>query len=273
MGLTVYAENMGFFHKGSGGKGIAPGDVCMTPPPPPAGPIPVPYVNIAQASDLTKGSKTVKIDGEPTALEDVSEVSTSSGNEPGSQPPKGVVTATNKGKASFTLWSFTVKVEGKGVCRHGDPMFQNEMSTPPNIVCMSAVVKANVELYTAMLAYAGKPCPPGREEPPPTKTTKSQREAVRGDGPCWSCGKKRNQGAWSNGKRYNRGKRWTADHQPPQSYVWKYLGGCHPEVEAEFEKWKASTKSVQPQCAGCSCSQGGSASSNDVTDFLTFMGI
>ncbi len=126
MGLTVYAENMGFFHKGSGGKGIAPGDVCMTPPPPPAGPIPVPYVNIAQASDLTKGSKTVKIDGEPTALEDVSEVSTSTGNEPGSQPPKGVVSSTNKGKASFTMWSFTVKVEGKGVCRHGDPMFQNE---------------------------------------------------------------------------------------------------------------------------------------------------
>ena len=63
MSLTVFAENMGLFHKNSGGKGIAPADVCLSPPPPPSGPVPVPYVNTLQASDLTKGSKTVKIDG------------------------------------------------------------------------------------------------------------------------------------------------------------------------------------------------------------------
>lgn len=27
MGFTAFAESMGFFHRGSGGKGIAPGDV------------------------------------------------------------------------------------------------------------------------------------------------------------------------------------------------------------------------------------------------------
>ena len=77
MGLTVYAENMGLFHKGSGGKGVAPADVCLSPPTPPAGPLPVPYVNNLMASDLAGGSSTVKMDGEPTALEDASSVSTS----------------------------------------------------------------------------------------------------------------------------------------------------------------------------------------------------
>lgn len=39
MGLSVFAENLGLFHKGSGGKGVAPGDVCLSPPPPPTGPM------------------------------------------------------------------------------------------------------------------------------------------------------------------------------------------------------------------------------------------
>ena len=77
MGLTVYAEGMGLFHKGSGGRGVAPGDVCLTPPPPPAGPLPIPYVNMCSASDLDKGSSTVLVDDEPTALEDASNISTS----------------------------------------------------------------------------------------------------------------------------------------------------------------------------------------------------
>jgi uncharacterized Zn-binding protein involved in type VI secretion len=124
MGLTVFAEKMGFFHKGSGGHGVAPGDVCLSPPPPPAGPAPIPYVNSVSSSDLSDGSQSVKIDGEPTALEDSSTVSTSTGDEAGTQGGN-VVTHKTKGKAAFTLWSFTVKVEGKGVGRHGDPMGQN----------------------------------------------------------------------------------------------------------------------------------------------------
>jgi hypothetical protein len=38
-------------------------DVCETPSPP-AGPIPIPYPNIAKASDTSAGSKTVKTEGE-----------------------------------------------------------------------------------------------------------------------------------------------------------------------------------------------------------------
>ncbi|TIL81948.1 MAG: DUF4150 domain-containing protein, partial [Mesorhizobium sp.] len=126
MGNSVYADGMGFFHQGSNGKGIAPGDVCLSPPTPPGVPVPVPYVNMLSASDLTKGSKSVKIQGNPTALESSSEIATSTGDEPATQGlGAGVVTHKIKGKGAFKLWSFTVKVEGKGVDRHGDPMGQN----------------------------------------------------------------------------------------------------------------------------------------------------
>jgi uncharacterized Zn-binding protein involved in type VI secretion len=278
MGLTVYAENMGFFHKGSGGKGIAPGDVCMTPPPPPAGPIPVPYVNIAQASDLTKGSKTVKIDGEPTALEDVSEVSTSSGNEPGSQPPKGVVTATNKGKASFTMWSFTVKVEGKGVCRHGDPMFQNESCTPPNCTAPGALVTLKAQPGFVLATKKCKvPYDSAKHRP---GITKEQKDEVYGKR-CWECAKqiragkraKTPGGRWmreadygkkdSGGKRRYKNrdrKRMTPDHQPPLNRAWE-LGGCNmkPSPEA-FKAMMRKAAMVRAHCRAHSNSQGSKVS-------------
>ncbi|MFC3321623.1 DUF4150 domain-containing protein [Mesorhizobium cantuariense] len=273
MSCTVFAEGNGFFHKGSGGTGTAPIDVCLSPPPPPTGPVPVPYVNNMSAGDLTKGSKSVKIDGNPTALENVSEVSTSSGNEAGTQGG-GVVTHKTKGKASCTLWSFTVKVEGKGVGRHSDLAIQNCMSTPPNIICTYVKVIENLQRpeFATMLADAGKGCPPGKEDPPETKTTKKQRAHVRGRAACWSCQKSINTGFFkSSGRRYNRGKRWVADHQPPQSVVWKELGGCrNPAI---FEKWKKDNKSVQPQCAACSNTQGGSVSTADTTALLTKLGI
>ncbi|WP_295076498.1 DUF4150 domain-containing protein [Tabrizicola sp.] len=284
MGLTVYAENMGFFHKGSGGKGIAPGDVCMTPPPPPAGPIPVPYVNIAQASDLTKGSKTVKIDGEPTALEDVSEISTSTGNEPGSQPPKGVVTATNKGKASFTMWSFTVKVEGKGVCRHGDPMFQNTSCTPPNCLDAAAAVRFRNSLPAKLKAKCSTDYDSSTSYTP---TTDKQKAKVQKRA-CWECSRdlanlKRRKpppkGAirrlQAKTKRQREGTELPiiADHQPTQKVAW-YMGGCNMDL-ADF---KAAMRKlyVKPHCNSHSPGQPGRQSNfnnQEVWDFMKARGI
>src|SRR5664279_2266647 len=100
MSCTVFANGNGLFHKGSGGKGVAQPDVCLSPPPPPAGPVPVPYVNSLSASDLADGSKTVKIQGEPTALEDQSNIATSTGDEGGTQGGN-VVTHKTKGKGYF----------------------------------------------------------------------------------------------------------------------------------------------------------------------------
>ncbi|MDH3593377.1 MAG: DUF4150 domain-containing protein [Rhodospirillales bacterium] len=96
-------------------------DFCKTPAPP-APPIPVPYINVAQSSDTADGSTTVKMDGNPIMLK-TSKFSTSMGDEPGTL--KGVVSNTNMGIAKFVNYSFDVKVEGKNVPRLGDPMTNN----------------------------------------------------------------------------------------------------------------------------------------------------
>src|ERR1035438_6844474 len=98
MAHTVFANGDGLLHKGSVGSAPAGPAVLARRPPAPTGPIPVPYPNIAEASDLSEGSTTVKVNGESTALEDSSYVSTSSGDEAGNQGGN-VVTHKTKGKA------------------------------------------------------------------------------------------------------------------------------------------------------------------------------
>ncbi len=43
-------------------------DVCMSPPSPPAGPIPIPYPDTSFSNNLKSGSSTVKIGGKGAAL-------------------------------------------------------------------------------------------------------------------------------------------------------------------------------------------------------------
>ena len=43
-------------------------DVCMSPPSPPAGPIPIPYPDTSFSNNLKSGSSTVKIGGNGAAL-------------------------------------------------------------------------------------------------------------------------------------------------------------------------------------------------------------
>ncbi len=274
MGNTVFAENMGFFHKASDGKGVAPGDVCLTPPPPPGGPLPVPYVNVLFPSDLSKGSKTVKIQGTPTALEDASEISTSTGNEPGTQGG-GVVTHKTKGKGGFTLWSFTVKVEGKGVCRHGDPLLQNTGSRVPNATAPGALVILKAALGAAYRTPCNKPYDSEKHRP---SIKQPQKDAVYGKR-CWECAKqirarrraKTRGGKWmrpedykkpdSGGvKRYeNRDpKEMTPDHQPPLNRAWE-LGGCNlkpPPATERFKELMSKPEMVRPHCRSHSNSQG-----------------
>jgi uncharacterized Zn-binding protein involved in type VI secretion len=264
MGLTVFAESMGLFHKGSGGKGIGPADVCLTPPTPPAGPVPVPYVNNIMASDLASGSSTVKIDGEPTALESSSNVSTSTGDEAGTQGGN-VITHKTKGKAYFTLWSFTVKVEGKGVARHGDMMGQNCASQPPGCVDAAAVTSFKALPWVDTT----KPCP-DNSYPGNAGTNDSQQDACRG-GPCWEC-KATKSGYGPRDRRgttpaFKKDERFTPDHQPPQKAAW-YMGGCHDPVK--FAAWAKSDDAVQPHCSSCSPSQGGVLSHTTVAQIKTW---
>jgi hypothetical protein len=127
MSTNVYANDNEICSKASSGKsGPAAPDVCMSPPGPSAGPIPIPYANIGKASDLKAGSSTVFIKKKEVALKNVSFFSTSSGNEGATRAfKKGVSTSVIKGKCFFTDWSANVKFEGLNVCRHLDTMTHN----------------------------------------------------------------------------------------------------------------------------------------------------
>lgn len=114
-------------HEKSSGMAIFFPDVCKTPAPP-AGPIPIPYPNIAQSTDTDGGSTKVKIDGCPIMLKD-SNFKMSSGDEAGSAG--GIMSSCTKGKAEFLNYSFDVKIEGKNVPRLGDMMLGNKKNTPP----------------------------------------------------------------------------------------------------------------------------------------------
>lgn len=126
MAVTVGVNNLSVVHKSSSGITIAFPDVCKTPTP--AGPIPIPYPNIAKSSDTAKGTKAVKANGNPICLKD-SNFSMSTGDEAGSVG--GIISGKTKGKAEFINYSFDVKAEGKNVARAMDLMLHNDKNTPP----------------------------------------------------------------------------------------------------------------------------------------------
>ena len=110
----TFANGRSIVHQGDGKTNIcAAPDVCKTPSP--AGPVPVPYVNVAKDSDLSGGSKTVQIEGNPVALNG-SALSTSSGDE-GGTAGGGLISAKTQGKMTWGTCSLDVKFEGKGVVR------------------------------------------------------------------------------------------------------------------------------------------------------------
>jgi uncharacterized Zn-binding protein involved in type VI secretion len=135
MGKKVFANGMEIAHKAGDGKVIAAfPDVCLSPPSPPAGPVPIPYPNTSMASDLQSGSKKVMIGGKPLALKGQSYFATSPlGDEAATRSfGGGVVSHSITGKTYFQAASMDVTVEGKAVCRHLDITTSNHASEPGN---------------------------------------------------------------------------------------------------------------------------------------------
>jgi hypothetical protein len=131
--MSVFANGMEISSKSMSGKTICEfPDVCMTPPQTPATPpgVPIPYPNTAMASDTSDGSKSVSIQGEEVMLKNQSFFKTSTGDEAGAAPKKGLMSSTNKGKAYFIAWSMDVKFEGENVVRHLDMTTHNHASDP-----------------------------------------------------------------------------------------------------------------------------------------------
>jgi Domain of unknown function (DUF4150)/GHH signature containing HNH/Endo VII superfamily nuclease toxin 2 len=134
MANEVYANGLEIACKAASGKTIAAmPDVCLSPPSPPAGPVPIPYPNTAYASDTTDGSKTVQISGQEVVLKDKSTFKKSTGDEAATKSlGMGVVSHQIQGKVNFTSWSMDVKIEGENAARHLDLTLHNEMSMPAN---------------------------------------------------------------------------------------------------------------------------------------------
>lgn len=136
MPVTVGVNNMSVVHASSNGVTMAMPDVCKTPSP--AGPVPIPYPNVAKSSDTGQGSKKVACDGNPICLKD-SCFSMSTGDEAGTAGG-GVASNKFKGKAEFVNFSFDVLVEGKNVARAMDLMLHNDKNTPPTPVMQGPAI-------------------------------------------------------------------------------------------------------------------------------------
>lgn len=120
--MSVFANNRKIAHKGNGQVETCPvPDVCKTPSP--GGPIPIPYVNVANDSDLADGTKDVKIEGNMVAHKPAN-LAMSTGDEAGSAGG-GLVSSKIKGKMHWAMSSMDVKFEGEGVIRFMDPTLHN----------------------------------------------------------------------------------------------------------------------------------------------------
>lgn len=135
----VYANGMEVSAKKDANKSIcAMPDVCLSPPSPPAGPIPIPYPNTATASDTNEGSKTVKIGGDQIGLKNKSSYKKSSGDEAATKSfGMGIVSHNIQGPMKHAAWSMDVKVEGENVIRHMDLTTHNHSNPPQPAVILN----------------------------------------------------------------------------------------------------------------------------------------
>lgn len=99
-------------------------DMLLTPNP--SGQSPLPYPNVAQLAAAEQTSPDVSAAGKAVVLEN-SRVPNSSGGESGTGG--GVSSGTHLDECTFTTFSNTVKVNGKGVIRQGDSTSHNAGNT------------------------------------------------------------------------------------------------------------------------------------------------
>jgi hypothetical protein len=159
MSHNVFANTWQVAGKAGMNKSIARfPDVCLSPPGPPAGPLPIPYPDTSFSSDLKEGSQTVKIGGQPAALAQQSYYKPPAlGNEAATRSfGASVVTHQITGKTYFQAWSMDVKFEGKNVCRHIDITTSNHNSPPAATPPMPTV---EMQAMPAQIAIDAGKCP------------------------------------------------------------------------------------------------------------------
>ena len=132
----MYANGLEVAAKKSDNQSVAAmPDVCLSPPSPPAGPLPIPYPNFSNASDMSDGTKTVKIAGDEAGMKDQSYYKTSKGDEAATRSfGMGVVSHSIQGKTYFAAWSSDVMFESANAVRFMDMTTHNHgsPSNPPS---------------------------------------------------------------------------------------------------------------------------------------------
>jgi hypothetical protein len=157
MTKNVFAEKWEIAGKNGMNKSIARfPDVCLSPPSPPAGPIPIPYPDTSFSNNLKEGSETVLIGGKPAALAQKSYYKEPMlGNEAATRAfGSSVVTHQITGKTYFQAWCMSVKFEGKNVCRHFDEQ--------PCVLCRRDAAGAAARIVERQGSQGGRE---GRELP------------------------------------------------------------------------------------------------------------
>ncbi len=214
MANEVYANGMEIACKAADGKSVAAfPDTCLSPPSPPAGPMPIPYPNTAYASDTTNGSTTVMISGQEVMLKDQSTFKKSTGDEAATKSlGMGVVTHALQGEASFVAWSMDVKIEGQNVDRHLDPMLHNEQCNPANtppMIYVDRMAAANIPGCETQRQQVEDACGKNGEnfscpDDSALRAAKAQRDAAPKGSAARAAANKRINAAFSN---------MTADHK------------------------------------------------------------
>ena len=259
MGQKVFANCNEVSAKSGDGKVIAcfP-DVCLSPPSPPAGPVPIPYPVSSFSSDTTDGSKSVKIHGKEIMLKDKSYFSKCTGDEAATKSlGMGVVSHNITGKVYFAAWSMDVKVEGLNVDRHLDLTTSNHMSPGSNTATIQEMENADKPVKKE----CDPPCPYDRDKCPQTPTT-DQTALVN----------KKGAKCWRRGCLTPTAGPFIADHQPSLSDKWAQNGGCN---DARFCEKATSTRyhRLKSRCPACFHSAYGnvgkkSASGKDLNEGL-----
>lgn len=256
MSNKVFVNNNEISCKSGSGKVVAAfPDVCMSPPSPPAGPVPIPYPVSSFSSDTTKGSRSVKVNGKEVMLKNRSYFKKCTGDEAATKAwGMGVISHQITGKVYFAAWSMDLKIENENACRHLDITTSNHASplgdtpTIPELENMSlprSLKKACKCKYDRKKNAKGKP--KGSRKQANSTPTSAQTKAVN----------KKGAKCWRRNCKTPKAGPFIADHQPSLVERW-YKGGCHdkhfgnnsvstpgtPEGNEEYHQ-------LLPRCPNC----------------------
>jgi hypothetical protein len=160
---NVFVNGRAVVHKKSAGKSTAFPDVCLCPPTPPAGPVPVPLTNLVIAADLGGGARSVTVEGSPIGKRS-SFFAKSTGNEISRPTGGGVLTMGVQGAAHFQTFSPNVLIEGEPAVRHLDVLTHNHIApnappgnTPPAFwMSAQALPPTPIQAITKRVSTKGK---------------------------------------------------------------------------------------------------------------------